>query len=67
MSTVPVRPAEPQQPTLSELRILFERFTAQCLEVEASGVALAELLCNSPSADARAAAQAWLSSAKRGP
>lgn len=66
MSTVPVFDSEAQAPTLADLTKLRARLTAQRLEVETSGVALAERLCDSPSAEARAAAQTWLSSAKGG-
>ena len=64
MSNVPVFDWPAQGATLADLTNLLARFTAQRRQVEASGVALAERLCDSPSAEVRAAARTWLSTAK---
>ena len=64
MSNVPVFDPPAQGATRADLTKLLGKLAAQRLEVEASGVALASRLCDSPSAEVRAAARAWLSIAR---
>lgn len=64
MSNLPIFDLPAQGATPADLANLLAKLTAQRREVEASGVALAERLCDSPSVEVRAAARTWLSIAK---